>query len=182
MRDKIAMVPGVKWGPHCRAYRPDRGWQLATVWAAREARTREARDRWEHPALDERLGLARPGGWVSPPGAPRRFRSEWERRLAEALNRLEVPWEYEPDGFDYHDASGGAHTYTPDFRLVPFSRTYVEVKGPAGASAPDKIKMSRVMAEHPRLTLLLWGPPVIEYLEDIADPGAVVGLLSRTAA
>lgn len=114
-------------------------------------------------------------------GSPRVYRSQWERRTAEALTRLGVRWDYESDVFDWRSPRNTSHRYTPDFRLLDFSDTYVEVKGPGGADAPDTIKMRCVREQHPYMTLLLWDPFAIEYLEDATDPQAVLDLLRGTA-
>jgi hypothetical protein len=52
-----------------------------------------------------------------------RFRSRLEARWAVFFNALNIPWEYEPQGFQT-----GAGLYLPDFWL-PEIKTWVEVKG-----------------------------------------------------
>lgn len=52
-----------------------------------------------------------------------RFRSRLEARWAVFFNSLEIPWQYEPQGFQI-----GEEAYLPDFYL-PQSKTWVEVKG-----------------------------------------------------
>lgn len=52
-----------------------------------------------------------------------RFRSRLEARWAVFFDSLDVPWEYEAQGYDIN-----GRWYLPDFYL-PQSRTYVEVKG-----------------------------------------------------
>jgi hypothetical protein len=62
-----------------------------------------------------------------------RFRSRLEARWAVFFDDLEIPWEYEPEGFDL---PGGA--YLPDFRLSmnhPDGPLWFEVKPPAVRSA-----------------------------------------------
>jgi len=52
-----------------------------------------------------------------------RFRSRLEARWAVFFDKLGIPWQYEPQGFQI-----GEETYLPDFYL-PQSKTWVEVKG-----------------------------------------------------
>lgn len=108
------------------------------------------------------------------------FRSQWERRLSLALTRLGIRWDYEPDQFHYRDWNNRGRRYTPDFRLIDFKDTYVEVKGPAGADAADQDKMAKVVRAYPNMTLLLWDADRVEYIEDVDDPMVVVGLLRTT--
>ena len=114
------------------------------------------------------------------PDGPRRFRSVYERRTAEALTRLGVRWEFEPEHLAYRDWKGRHRWYIPDFALVDFHRTFVEVKGPSGANAGDEAKMRAVLAAHPYLTLLLWDAALVDYVEDIDDPAFLIGLLRTT--
>lgn len=56
-----------------------------------------------------------------------RFRSRLEARWAVVLDHLEIPWEFEPQGYDLPSGK-----YLPDFRIPgpngkPF---FVEIKGP----------------------------------------------------
>lgn len=53
-----------------------------------------------------------------------RFRSRLEARWAVVFNRLNIPYEYEPEGFYLPDGS----MYLPDFYL-PSHRVFAEVKG-----------------------------------------------------
>ncbi|WP_435279281.1 hypothetical protein [Streptomyces sp. 1222.5] len=74
-----------------------------------------------------------------------RFRSRLEARWAVLFNALDIPWEYEPQGFENRswcdcdtpeaelfdgrrNCSGRHERYLPDFWL-PESKTWVEVKG-----------------------------------------------------
>ena len=52
-----------------------------------------------------------------------RFRSRLEARWAVFFNEMNIPWLYEPEGFQV-----GKWKYLPDFYL-PKSKTWVEVKG-----------------------------------------------------
>ncbi|MFE7077905.1 hypothetical protein ACFU96_48345 [Streptomyces sp. NPDC057620] len=78
-----------------------------------------------------------------------RFRSRLEARWAVFLNALDIPWEYEPQGFENRscgdcdtpeaelfdgrrNCSGRHERYLPDFWL-PESKTWVEVKGDEGS-------------------------------------------------
>ena len=108
-----------------------------------------------------------------------RYRSPWERRLAAAFDRLGIAYRYESASFDYQDAKGRDHRYTPDFTLTDLHMTFVEVKGPAGASSPDRVKMWHVLRRH-SITLLLWDASAIEMIEDMQHASEVMGLLSRT--
>lgn len=122
---------------------------------------------------------------LAPAGAPEiggpRFRSRHERRLAAALDRLGIRWDFEPDFFYYRDWNGRQHRYTPDFLLLDFSRTYVEVKGLSGADAGDQMKMASMLAAYPSLTLLLWDSDVIDYIEEMTDRSEIIPLLRTTS-
>ena len=109
-----------------------------------------------------------------------RFRSQWERRLAAALDRLGIRWDYESDWFYYRDWTGRQRRYIPDFRLVDFANTFVEVKGPSGADAGDQAKMATVQRTYPKLTLLLWDAETIQYIEDLQERADLIGLLRTT--
>jgi hypothetical protein len=57
-----------------------------------------------------------------------RFRSRLEARWAVALDVLDFPWEYEPQGFDLPSGR-----YLPDFRVGgpdDENRFWIEIKGP----------------------------------------------------
>jgi hypothetical protein len=60
--------------------------------------------------------------------AGHRFRSRLEARWAVFFDALEIPWEYEPQGFVIPRANGGTTPYLPDFRLTECG-TWIEVKG-----------------------------------------------------
>lgn len=59
-----------------------------------------------------------------------RFRSRLEARWAVFFDALEIPWQYEPEGFEKADPDNEERVvrYLPDFYL-PQSGTWVEVKG-----------------------------------------------------
>lgn len=52
------------------------------------------------------------------------FRSRLEADFAATLDSLNVPWQYEPEGFEMSDGT----CYSPDFWL-PTSKAWLEVKG-----------------------------------------------------
>lgn len=56
-----------------------------------------------------------------------RFRSRLEARWAVFFDRLNIPWEYEPQGY-LVGPEGGQTPYLPDFYL-PREKLWVEVKG-----------------------------------------------------
>lgn len=85
------------------------------------------------------------------------FRSGWEARFAESLDRRGIRWEYEPTTFDL-----GHRTYTPDF-YTPEIGVYWEVKGWLNDDAQDKIFAFRsVFSEIP---LVVVTRPVLEMME-----------------
>lgn len=108
------------------------------------------------------------------------FRSDWEARLSKALTRLGINWTYEPEWFGWRDNRGTQHRYTPDFRLDDLALTFIEVKGINGPDEQDSWKMARVLANYPNMTLLLWDASVVEFIEDMAQPSQVLGLLRTT--
>jgi hypothetical protein len=107
------------------------------------------------------------------------YRSDWERRLATALHKLDVSFRYEPVQLDYRDGVGGWHTYTPDFALDRWPKVYIEVKGPAGPSSDATWKMALVLMRHP-VTLLLWDAAVIETIEDMETADQLSPLRATT--
>jgi hypothetical protein len=111
--------------------------------------------------------------------AERQYRSTYESRLGDALERLGVTFRYESHAFDYEDSHGRTHWYTPDFCLPDLHMTFVEVKGIAGASAVDRYKHSLVLRRH-RLTLLLWDAGVIDLIESMTDAAQLVSLIQPT--
>lgn len=125
--------------------------------------------------------VQRQSSFRSPPAIIRddRYRSDYERRLAAALTRLGIRFLYESATFDYRDARGGWHNYTPDFTLVDLHATFVEVKGIRGAASDARVKMWHVLRKH-SITLLLWDAPIIEMVEDMQSASEVVGLLDST--
>lgn len=133
-------------------------------------------DLQQHSLRTRAIVLATPGT----PDRPDKFRSQWERRLASALDRLGIRWDYESDWFYYRDWRGQQRRYIPDFQLVDFTNTFVEVKGPSGPDEADRIKMQRVLITYPKLTLVLWDASLVEYIEDLQEKSAVIGLLQTT--
>lgn len=162
-----------------RAIAPDQNQQMG------KALAHEYRLRYGGDGNDlQRIGLRQRPLVLAAAGRPEiygpNFRSSWERRLSVALTRLGIRWEYESDQFYYRDWRGAQRRYTPDFRLLDFTDTFVEVKGPAGPDAADTDKMSKVVTAYPNLTLLLWDADRVEYIEEVTDPLVVVGLLRTT--
>lgn len=56
------------------------------------------------------------------------FRSRLEARWAVFFDRMQIPWQYEPQGFLIDRVGGGETPYLPDF-LLPECGTWIEVKG-----------------------------------------------------
>lgn len=79
-----------------------------------------------------------------------RFRSRIEARWAVLLTRLDIRWEYEPQGF----AMGGV-SYLPDFYLPDVSK-YLEIKGanPSAADTDKVLKLAEAMEGQATVTLL----------------------------
>lgn len=88
------------------------------------------------------------------------FRSTYEVRVAQAFDRIGMPWVYEPKRFDL-----GGSTYLPDFYL-PDERMYVEVKGYYGPKSA--VTMSRMFEVHPDVLVAILQRPQIESLERVA--------------
>lgn len=90
----------------------------------------------------------------------RSCRSEGERRLIKALDKLDLPWQYEPLWYQLKDKS----RYVPDFLVA--GRVLIEFKGIWNTEAKKKFKML-----HAQLS---------EYDEVIvAVDAAFVGMLGR---
>jgi hypothetical protein len=79
------------------------------------------------------------------------FRSRLEARWAVFWDALEIPWDYEPQGFQ--TSAGG---YLPDFFLPDMDR-YVEIKG----AAPSEADLAKCqgLAEHKDLIILVGSVP-----------------------
>lgn len=111
---------------------------------------------------------------------PRQYKSVYEQRLADSLTRLGVGFTYESHAFEYQDARGCVHRYTPDFRLTDLTNTFVEVKGQWGATAAAALKHRTVLRRH-AITLLLWDANVIDMIEAMRTPAELVGIFGHTA-
>ena len=85
------------------------------------------------------------------------MKSSYEVRVAAALDRLGVPWQYEPARFDL-----GGRTYAPDFYL-PEDGVFWEVKGWYGPSSRRAVETFR--RQHGTIPLVLAGLSVIQMLE-----------------
>lgn len=77
-----------------------------------------------------------------------RFRSRTEARWAVFFDALDIPWDFEAQGF--HTPAGG---YLPDFWL-PDVDLYVEIKGPT----PGETELAKCQAI-PNLIILVGGVP-----------------------
>jgi hypothetical protein len=104
------------------------------------------------------------------------FRSGLEARYARLFDGLEVPWEYEPQGFD-----AGGTWYRPDFALFPGLGTlWAEIKPRWDNDLPGVGRWQKFAAWRPqpsRAALLVGVPAegntayVIGGDEDAASPG-----------
>lgn len=102
--------------------------------------------------------------WGKPPAHGKRiehkghvFRSSYEVRCADALDRKGIKWEYEPRRFDLGDC-----TYLPDFYL-PEQDVYWEVKGWLGPNSQRKINRFREV--HPDIPLVVVTNTVLKLME-----------------
>lgn len=102
--------------------------------------------------------------WGKPPPHGKRiehkgyvFRSSYEVRCADALDRKGIRWEYEPRRFDLGDC-----TYLPDFYL-PEHGVYWEVKGWLGPDSQRKINRFRQV--HPDIPLVVVTDTVLKLME-----------------
>lgn len=102
--------------------------------------------------------------WGKPPAHGKRiehkghvFRSSYEVRCADALDRKGIKWEYEPRRFDLGDC-----TYLPDFYL-PEHGVYWEVKGWLGPDSQRKINRFRQV--HPDIPLVVVTDTVLKLME-----------------
>ena len=80
-----------------------------------------------------------------------RFRSRLEARWAVFFNYLEIPWEYEPEGYMV-GPDNDQRPYLPDFWL-PSVRQWVEVKG-APPALEERLRITHAVVTHPD-----WGLP-----------------------
>lgn len=108
----------------------------------------------------------------------RKFRSRLEARWACFFDALGVAWDYEPEGFEFHDGS----RYLPDF-YIPEWRTYVEIKPRLDdAKSPEMEKARQVcwslMTNTNLSVLLIIGNPWLN--EYIVEPMGWVELLHAT--
>ena len=69
-----------------------------------------------------------------------RFRSRLEARWAVFLDNLEIPYQYEPEGYDL----GAAGLYLPDFRL-PSLDAWMEIK--AQSPTDEEVRKAAALAE-----------------------------------
>lgn len=91
------------------------------------------------------------------------FRSRLEARWAVFFDRMDIPWQYEPQGYQLSSGTW----YLPDFYL-PECSTWVEVKG--HEAALDKPMLELAAAELPREPPLSeWGPNMM-FLGPIPAP------------
>ena len=65
--------------------------------------------------------------WLDRAGRLWRFKSSWELRFAQGIDRLDLTWSYEPCAL----LLSNGRTYLPDFWIVEW-KTYVEIKAPRG--------------------------------------------------
>lgn len=86
--------------------------------------------------------------WIQPietVHADCRFRSRLEARWAVFFDNMDIPWLYEPEGFQLSDGS----MYLPDFYL-PDCSTWVEVKGSDGQLMQGINQLFRAAKELPQ--------------------------------
>jgi hypothetical protein len=86
------------------------------------------------------------------------FRSRTEARWAVFLDHLDVPWQYEPEGYDLGDGI----KYLPDFLLYPKAgdpkmTCWFEVKGEYPAES-ELVKASRLAVATGIAAFVYWGP------------------------
>lgn len=100
-----------------------------------------------------------------------RFRSRLEARWAVFFDFAEIPWEYEPEGFELQDG----RRYLPDFRLTDCG-TWIEVKGSSNSIDMSLLKQAAIELPHidgrgeqgPSLMIL---GPIPELRADTPLPG-----------
>lgn len=92
--------------------------------------------------------------------AGQKVQGSYERRFAERMEHLGVPWQaWHKRSFSWIDSQGKGHWYAPDFYL-PDQRTYVEVKGAWLGNSLEK--MQRVIAQHPDTLFLIVTKEVLD--------------------
>lgn len=86
-----------------------------------------------------------------------RFRSRLEARWAVFFDTLNIPWQYEPQGFTLSDG----RNYLPDF-LLPECGTWIEVKGSPDAVDWDLLQLAaNDIAKHPHWDGCEQGPELM---------------------
>lgn len=82
------------------------------------------------------------------------FRSRTEAKWAVFFDALNMPWVYEPEGFEFADGT----KYLPDFYL-PSIGMWAEVKGPSGFCEKAFAKAIKMAGEGGEYVLCLSGAP-----------------------
>lgn len=84
------------------------------------------------------------------------FRSRLEARWAVFFDQLNIPYEYEPEGYDL----GNGYYYLPDFRIDDF---FIEVKPSEQPTEEEKAK-ARLLSEHAGCdVVIVCGQPLNHY-------------------
>lgn len=91
----------------------------------------------------------------------RLYRSSYEVRFAQMLDRQGVQFEYEPRTFDLGDT-----TYTPDFFLIDYD-LWCEVKGWMTDKAEEKLHRFRELYPQEKLTVV----PKAFFMQKLDQPG-----------
>jgi hypothetical protein len=86
-----------------------------------------------------------------------RFRSRLEARWAVFLDALEVPFEYEPEGYDLGD---GIY-YLPDFWLPDFA-AFLEIKPSNWSDPKEAEKAKRLAMQTGQRVAVFLGPPDLD--------------------
>ena len=76
--------------------------------------------------------------------------SESEVSFAKECDRLNIPWMYEPESFDWFMPS---KKYTPDFKIMRGDRTYFYVEYKGFLWQEDKQKMKAIKEQHPDIDI-----------------------------
>ena len=76
-----------------------------------------------------------------------KYRSGFEKTIANLFKEARVRFKYEPDRIPYTIS----RTYTPDFKI---GKIYIEAKGFFKSS--DRTKMKLVKEQHPHLDIRMW--------------------------
>lgn len=82
-----------------------------------------------------------------------RMRSRLEARYALFLDLLDVPYDYEPEGFSL----GAGLNYLPDFRLNQ-AKCWLEVKGQR--PTPEEMEKASRLSRIGNAVFIVWGDPV----------------------